>query len=55
MANAVDNMPDTPERDEKLAEHAAVCDNMSRLITVIEAAGHTVTHSDTVYGFGKQA
>ena len=31
-------MPDTPERDEKLAEHAAVCDNMSRLITVIEEA-----------------
>jgi hypothetical protein len=33
-------MPDTPERDEKLGEHAAVYDNMSRLITVIEAAGH---------------
>ncbi len=56
VANAADNMPDTPERDEKLAEHAAaVCDNMSRLLTVIEAAGHTVTHSDAVYGFGKQA
>ena len=48
-------MPDTPERDKKLAEHAAVCDNMSRLITAIEEAGHTVTHSDAVYGFGKQA
>ena len=55
LANAVDKMPDTPERSRKLAEHAAVCDNMSRLITVIEAAGHTVTHSDAVYGFGKQA
>ena len=39
-------------RDKKPAEHAAVCDNASRLITVIEAAGHTVTHSDAVYGFG---
>ena len=38
MANAADNMLDTPERDEKLGEHAAVCDNMSRLLTVIEAA-----------------
>ena len=53
MANAVDNLLDTPEQDRKLAEHAAVCDNMSRLITVIKAAGHTVTHSDAVYGFGK--
>ena len=52
LANAVDKMPDTPERDKKLAEHAAVCDYMSRLITVIEAAGYTVTHSDAVYGFG---
>ena len=52
MANAVDNLLDTPEQDRKLAEHAAVCDNMSRLITVIEAAGHTITHSDAVYGFG---
>jgi len=33
-------MLDTPGRDRKLGEHAAVCDNMSRLITVIEAAGH---------------
>ena len=40
-------------RDKKLAEHAAACDNMSRLSTVIEEAGHTVTHSDAVYGFGK--
>ncbi len=48
-------MSDTPERDKKLGEHAAVCDNMSRLITAIEEAGHTVTHSDAVYGFGKQA
>jgi hypothetical protein len=46
-------MPDTPERSRKLAEHAAMCDNMSRLITVIEAAGYTGTHSDAVYGFGK--
>jgi|ETNmetMinimDraft_30_1059905.scaffolds.fasta_scaffold88370_1 hypothetical protein len=29
-------MSDTPERDKKLGEHAAVCDNMSRLITAIE-------------------
>jgi len=36
-------MTDTPERDEKLGEHAAACDYMSRLITVIEEAGHTVT------------
>ena len=55
LANEVDKIPDTPERDKKLAEHAAVCDNMSRLITAIEEAGHTVTHSDAVYGFGKQA
>ena len=48
-------MPDTPERDKKLDEHAAVCDNMSRLITAIEEAGHTVTHSDAVYGMGKAA
>ena len=53
LANAVDKMPDTPERDRKLAEHAAACDNMSRLITAIKAAGYTVTHSDAVYGFGK--
>jgi len=33
-------MPGTPERDEKLGEHAAVCDNMGRLITAIEEAGH---------------
>ena len=26
----VNRMPDTPERDRKLAEHSAVCDNMSR-------------------------
>jgi len=39
--------------DKMLAEHAAVCDNLSRLITAIEEAGHTVTHSDAVYGFGK--
>ena len=45
-------MPDTPERDRKLAEHAAVCDNMSKLITAIEEAGHTIAHSDAVYGFG---
>ena len=45
-------MLDTPERSRKLGEHAAVCDNMSRLITVIEEAGYTVTHSDAVYGFG---
>lgn len=42
-------MPDTLERDRKLGEHAAVCDNMSRLITAIKAAGYTVTHSDAVY------
>lgn len=53
LANEVDNMPDSPERDRKLAEHAAACDYMSRLISVVEAAGHTVTHSDAVYGFGK--
>ena len=47
-------MLDTPERSRKLAEHAAACDNMSRLITAIEEAGHTVTHSNAVYGFGKQ-
>ena len=32
-------MPDTPERDRKLGEHAAGGDNMSKLITAIEAAG----------------
>ena len=32
-------MLDTPERDKKFVEHAAVCDNMSKLITAIEAAG----------------
>ena len=45
-------MSDTLERDRMLYEHAAVRDNMSRLLTVIEEAGHTVTHSDAVYGFG---
>jgi len=53
LANAVDNMPDTPERSRMLYEHAAVCDNMSRLITAIEEAGHTVAHSDAVCTFGK--
>ena len=53
LANAVDNMPDTPERSRKLAEHAAACDNISRLITAIEEARHTATRSDTVYGFEK--
>lgn len=48
----VNRMPDTPERDRKLAEHNAVCDNMSRLITAIKAAGYTVTKFDAVYGFG---
>ncbi len=48
-------MPDTPERSRMMAEHAAVCDNMGRLITAIKAAGYTVTHSDAVYGFRKQA
>ena len=52
LANAVDNMPDTPERSRMLYEHATVCVNMSRLITAIEEAGHTVTQSDAVYGFG---
>jgi hypothetical protein len=33
-------MLDTPERVEKLVEHAAACDYMSRLITIIEEAGH---------------
>ena len=50
---AVNEMPDTPERSRMLYEHVAVCDNMSRLITAIEEAGHTVTHSDAVYGFGE--
>jgi len=52
LANEVDNMPDTPERSRMLYEHAAMCVNMSRLITAIKAAGYTVTHSDAVYGFG---
>ena len=47
-------MPDSPERSRMLYEHAAVCDNMSRLITAIEEAGHTVTQSDAVCTFGKQ-
>ena len=46
-------MLDTPDRSRMMGEHAAVCVNMSRLITVIEEAGHSVTHSDAVYGFGK--
>jgi len=33
-------MLDTPDRSRMMAEHAAACDNMSRLITAIEEAGH---------------
>jgi len=46
-------MPDSPERSRMLYEHPAMCDNMSKLITAINATAHTVTHSDAVYGFGK--
>jgi hypothetical protein len=47
-------MPDTPERDKKLGEHAAGGDNMSKLITAINTTGHTVTHSDAVMGSGSK-
>ena len=55
LANAVDKMPDSPERSRMLYEHAAMCNNMSKLITAINTTGHTVTQSDAVYGFGKSA
>lgn len=43
---------DSPERSCMLSEHTAMCDDMSRMITVIALAGHTISHSDAVYGFG---
>jgi hypothetical protein len=48
-------MLDTPERSRKLGEHAAACDNMSRLITAIKAAGYTVTLPDPMDGFVRPA
>ena len=50
---AVNEMPDSTERSRMFYEHTAMCDNMRMLITAINATGHTVTHSDAVYGFGK--
>ena len=52
---AVNEMPDSTERSRMFYEHTAMCDNMRKLITAINATGHTVTHSDAVYGFGEVA